>query len=67
VAYHKDRVEGFVVGVEVLKEKVKDILNMVSNNRQDIATKPFADRHADYIRVGFQDDQPDARPQQPNG
>ncbi|KAJ6178292.1 hypothetical protein N7519_008753 [Penicillium mononematosum] len=29
-AYHKDRVEGFVVGVEVLKEKVKDILNMTT-------------------------------------
>ncbi|KAJ5472389.1 hypothetical protein N7530_006390 [Penicillium desertorum] len=30
VAYHKDRVEGFVVGVEILKEKVKDILNMTT-------------------------------------
>ncbi|CAG8908811.1 unnamed protein product [Penicillium egyptiacum] len=30
VAYHKARLEGFVVGVEVLKEKVKDILNMTT-------------------------------------
>ncbi|KAJ6132704.1 hypothetical protein N7471_007919 [Penicillium samsonianum] len=30
VAYHKDRLEGCVVGVEVLKEKVKDILNMTT-------------------------------------
>ncbi|KAJ5854641.1 hypothetical protein N7534_007184 [Penicillium rubens] len=30
MAYHKDRVEGFLVGVEVLKEKVKDILNMTT-------------------------------------
>ncbi|KAJ5425443.1 hypothetical protein N7465_000513 [Penicillium sp. CMV-2018d] len=28
VGYHEDRLEGCVVGVEVLKEKVKDILNM---------------------------------------
>ncbi|KAJ5510937.1 hypothetical protein N7453_003040 [Penicillium expansum] len=30
VAYHKDRLEGCAVGVEVLKEKVKDILNMTT-------------------------------------
>lgn len=30
LAYHKDRLEGLVVGVEILKEKIKDILNMVS-------------------------------------
>ncbi|CAI7590542.1 unnamed protein product [Penicillium bialowiezense] len=28
LAYHKDRLEGLVVGVEILKEKIKDILNM---------------------------------------
>lgn len=67
MAYHKDRVQGFLVGVEVLKEKVKDVLNMVTNNCQNMAATPLADRHADYIRAGFQDDQPDARPQQPNG
>jgi hypothetical protein len=34
--------DGLVVGVEVLKEKVKDILNMVSSNCR-IATTPLAD------------------------
>lgn len=67
VAYHKDRLEGCAVGVEVLKEKVKDILNMVSSNTHNIVTIPLADRHEDYIRVGFPDDPPDARPQQQNG
>lgn len=67
VAYHKYRLEGCVFGVEVLKEKVKDILNMVSSNSHKITTTPLADRHEDYIRVRFQDDPPNARPQQPNG
>ncbi|KAJ5816967.1 hypothetical protein N7447_009200 [Penicillium robsamsonii] len=30
MAYHKDRLEGLVVGVDVLKEKIKDILNMTT-------------------------------------
>ncbi|KAJ6030303.1 hypothetical protein N7460_010569 [Penicillium canescens] len=30
LTYHKDRLDGLVVGVEVLKEKVKDILNMTT-------------------------------------
>jgi hypothetical protein len=38
LTYHKDRLDGLVIGVEVLKEKVKDILNMVRSNRQKIAT-----------------------------
>lgn len=46
VGYHQDRLEGCVVGVEVLKEKFKDILNMVSGNSQDIVTKLLADRHS---------------------
>jgi hypothetical protein len=45
VGYHKDRLEGCVVGVDVLKEKVKDILNMVSRNIRNIVTKS-ADRHS---------------------
>jgi hypothetical protein len=33
LTYHKGRLDGLVIGVEVLKEKVKDILNMVRSNR----------------------------------
>lgn len=36
VGYHEDHLEGCIVGVEVLKEKIKDILNMVSGKSQDI-------------------------------
>ncbi|KAJ5372064.1 hypothetical protein N7517_004070 [Penicillium concentricum] len=28
--YHKDRIEGLVIGVDVLKKKIKDILNMTT-------------------------------------
>jgi hypothetical protein len=38
LTYHKDRLDGLAIGVEVLKEKVKDILNMVRSNRQKIPT-----------------------------
>jgi hypothetical protein len=37
MAYHKDRLKGIVTGVKMLKEKVQDVLNMVSLGFWDLA------------------------------